>query len=59
LYCFDGDDDKYVSPMMAKKFAELCGAPLEIIPKGGHLTESSGYKTFPLLLESIRGELKV
>jgi len=59
IYCFDGDDDKYVTQHMAKKFAELCGAPLEIIPKGGHLTEGSGYKTFPLLLETIRKELKI
>lgn len=59
IYCFDGDDDKYVSMGMAKKFAEFCGAPLEIIPNGGHLTEDSGYKTFPLLLKLIRKELKI
>lgn len=58
IFCFDGDDDKYVSFEMAKKFAGLCNAKLTIIPNGGHLTESSGYKTFPLLLETIRKELK-
>ena len=59
IYCFDGNDDKYVTPEMAKRFAELCNAPLEIIPKGGHLTEGSGYKTFPLLLKRIRKELAI
>jgi predicted alpha/beta hydrolase family esterase len=59
VFCFDGDDDKYVSLEMAEKFASLCGGSLTIIPKGGHLSESSGYKTFPLLLETIREELKI
>jgi len=59
IYCFDGDDDKYVSQKMAAEFAQLCEAPLKIISKGGHLTESSGYKKFPLLLETIKEELKI
>ncbi|KKR56137.1 MAG: hypothetical protein UT93_C0004G0015 [Candidatus Woesebacteria bacterium GW2011_GWF1_40_24] len=59
IYCFDGNDDKYVSLEMAKRFAELCKAPLKIIPNGGHLTEGSGYKTFPLLLEIIKKELEI
>jgi predicted alpha/beta hydrolase family esterase len=59
IYCLDGDDDKYVTLEMAEKFAKLCGAQLQLIPKGGHLTEGSGYKTFPLLLETIRKELGI
>jgi predicted alpha/beta hydrolase family esterase len=59
IFCFDGDDDKYVSLDMAKRFAKLCGANLKIIPGGGHLSEGSGYTTFPLLLEEIKKELKI
>lgn len=43
---------------MAEKFASLCSGKLEIIPNGGHLSEGSGYKEFPLLLEKIKKELK-
>ena len=57
IFCFDGDDDKYVSSEMAKKFANLCGARLKIIPNGGHLTEDSGYTIFPLLLDTIKKEM--
>jgi uncharacterized protein len=59
VFCFDGDDDKYVSLEMARNFAKLCGGDLKIIPHGGHLSESSGYTTFPLLLETMRKELNI
>lgn len=60
IVCFVGDNDPYVSLEVAKRFVNLSGAKqLIIVPKGGHLNEDFGYTTFPLLLETIRKELKI
>jgi Predicted esterase of the alpha/beta hydrolase fold len=56
-FCFVGDDDPYVTLEMANHFADLTKGKLIIVPKGGHL--GSAFKTFPLLLETIRKELKI
>lgn len=59
VVCFAGDNDPYVPMDMARRFSELCGAKdFVIISGGGHLSASSGYKTFPMLLEVIKKEVK-
>lgn len=60
ITCFVGDNDPYVSLDVAKRFVKLSGAKqLIIVPKGGHLNEEFGYTSFPLLLDTIRKELKI
>jgi hypothetical protein len=60
IICFAGDNDPYLPQPVLKKFSELCGAKKFIlVPKGGHLNSESGYLTFPLLLETIKKELKI
>lgn len=55
VYCFEGDNDPYVTLEMANNFARLCKAKtLDIIPNGGHLSQSSGYGEFPFLLQKIK-----
>jgi predicted alpha/beta hydrolase family esterase len=56
--CFVGDNDRFISLDVAKRFVTLSGAKeLIVVPKGGHLNEESGYTTFPLLLDTIKTEL--
>lgn len=58
IYCFEGDNDPYVTLDMAKNFAKLCNSKgLDIIPNGGHLSKSSGFVEFPLLLEKIENNI--
>ena len=60
IICFAGDNDPYLPQDVLRRFAKLCGAKkFIIIPNGGHLNEESGYTTFPLLLKTIKGELKI
>lgn len=60
IICFVGDNDPYVSIGVAKKFVALCAAKqLIIVPNGGHLNEEFGFKSFPLLLETIKEELSI
>jgi predicted alpha/beta hydrolase family esterase len=60
IICFIGDNDPYVSMDVAKRFVKFSGAKkLVIVPNGGHLNSEFGYVTFPLLLETIKKELKL
>ena len=60
IICFAGDNDPYLPQDVLKRFSELCGAKKFIlVPKGGHFNEEFGYKTFPLLLETIKKELRL
>lgn len=60
IICFAGDNDPYLPQDVLKRFAKLCRAKkLIIVPNGGHLNEESGYKSFSLLLETIKKELKL
>lgn len=55
IYCFEGDNDPYVTISMATNFAKLCNAKtLDVIPNGGHLSASSGYTEFPFLMQKIK-----
>jgi len=60
IICFVGDNDPYLPQDVLKRFSELCLAKKFIlISKGGHLNSESGYTTFPLLLETIKSELRL
>ncbi len=60
IICFAGSNDPYLPQDVLKRFAKLCGAKKFIlVPEGGHLNEESGYTSFPLLLETIKKELKL
>ncbi|MDR1697237.1 MAG: alpha/beta hydrolase, partial [Rickettsiales bacterium] len=51
---FYGDNDPYVSRDAAENFAKNLGAPLTVIPNGGHLNTEFGYTEFPKLLEVLK-----
>ena len=60
IICFAGDNDPYLPQDALKRFAKLCRAKkFVVVPNGGHLNAESGYTTFPLLLETIKEELKI
>jgi predicted alpha/beta hydrolase family esterase len=60
VICFVGDNDPYVSMDVAKRVIALSGAKdLIVVPNGGHLNHEFGYTTFPLLLDTIKKELKI
>ena len=51
---FEGDDDPYVPLKQPKFIAEKLAAKLVVIPRGGHLSEETGYRQFPAILEEIK-----
>jgi predicted alpha/beta hydrolase family esterase len=53
LFCFAGSDDPYVPLPCAREAADLAGAELTVVAKGGHLNAESGYLEFPLLCDKI------
>lgn len=53
VFVIHGDDDPYIRADQAKHLAALVRAELTMIPGGGHLNASAGYREFPLLLEKI------
>jgi len=58
--CLHGDDDPYVPVDFAQNFAVLIDAKdIILIPKGGHLNKEFGYTEFPLLIKTIKKELKI
>ena len=51
--CWAGDDDPYVPVARSQELADRLGAPLEIMPGGGHLNDETGFVRFPQMLEAI------
>ena len=51
--CWAGDDDPYMSLQRSREVAERLGAPLDVVPGGGHLNDEAGFHTFPQLLDAI------
>lgn len=51
--CFGSDNDSYVPFETAKNFSDQLSGEFIIVPGAGHFSESSGYTTFPKLLEKI------
>ena len=51
--CWAGEDDPYVPLSRSQEVATCLGAPLEIVPGGGHLNGETGFTTFPRMREAI------
>ena len=51
--CWAGDDDPYVPLPRSQDVADHLQAPLEVIPKGGHLNSETGFDAFPQLRDAI------
>lgn len=54
IVCIAGGDDPYVPLAIAREAADIAGAKLIVVEKGGHLNAGAGFTEFPLLLEKIR-----
>ena len=52
--CFASDNDPYVPFDIAMNFAKRLSAEFIKVPGAGHFNVSSGYKEFPLLLETMQ-----
>ena len=48
-----GDDDPYVPLSRSRELADHVGAPLEVIPGGGHLNGETGFTSFPQIRDAI------
>lgn len=57
FYIINSDNDQYVTPSHAEKISKPLGVILTIIEGGGHFNKSSGYQTFPQLLQMIEDEI--
>lgn len=51
---FHSDNDPYVPIELAEHLATKLQTDLTLIPQGGHLNATTGYREFPLLLERIQ-----
>ena len=51
--CWAGDDDPYVPLARSREVADRLGVPLAVVPRGGHLNDESGFRTFPQLRDAI------
>jgi len=47
------DDDPYIPLSHARTLADHTGASMNVISGGGHLNSGAGFRSFPLLFESI------
>jgi hypothetical protein len=54
FYVFAGDNDPYVKLTISKDLSKKTQTDLILVPNGGHLNQSAGFKKFPLLLEKIQ-----
>ncbi|WP_176562865.1 RBBP9/YdeN family alpha/beta hydrolase [Paracoccus liaowanqingii] len=51
--CWAGADDPYVPLLRSQELADYLGAPLEVVPDGGHLNGETGFTTFPQMRDAI------
>lgn len=51
--CWAGDDDPYVPLSRSQELADCLGAPLGVVPGGGHLNGETGFTAFPQLRDAI------
>lgn len=51
--CWAGDDDPYVPLPRSQELADHLGAPLEVVPGGGHLNGETGFTAFPQVRDAI------
>ena len=52
-HCWAGDDDPYVPLSRSQEVASHLNAPLEVLPKGGHLNTEAGFNAFPQVRDAI------
>ncbi len=55
--CWAGGNDPYVPLSRSQHVADRLGAPLDIVPDGGHLNSETGFNTFPQLRGTILASL--
>lgn len=53
IHIYIGNDDPYVPQTKGEELAALLSTQLTVIPGGGHINESAGYKSFPQLLTDL------
>ena len=53
-YCFYSDNDPYIPYNILKKYVEHAATKSFLVEGAGHFNESSGYTSFPQLLELIK-----
>jgi hypothetical protein len=53
FYQYHADNDPYLTIDKAERIATNLHIEITLVPGGGHLNQSSGYTTFPLLLQDI------
>jgi len=58
FHIIHSDNDPYVPLEKAKELAVKLDSEVKVIPQAGHFNESSGYTSFPELLNLINEELK-
>ncbi|MCW4116623.1 alpha/beta fold hydrolase [Aurantimonas sp. MSK8Z-1] len=51
--CWAGDDDPYVPLARSREIADRLQTPLEVVTGGAHLSDETGFTTFPHLREAI------
>lgn len=55
---FHGEGDPYIALQKSESLAQNLHAPLVIIPQGGHLNETAGFRKFIQLRDAILAEIK-
>jgi predicted alpha/beta hydrolase family esterase len=54
VHVYNSDNDPYVPLGKGKEIARHLGVGLTVVGNGGHINASSGFSTFPLLLQDIK-----
>ncbi len=57
FYVINSDNDPYVTPSHAEEISKHLGVKVIIIEGAGHFNKSSGYATFPQLLDMIDDDI--
>jgi predicted alpha/beta hydrolase family esterase len=55
---FQSSNDPYVPMQVAQHLAEKLNTNLTVVSEAGHFNSAAGYRTFQLLLEHIKSEIK-
>lgn len=54
VHIYNADNDPYVPLAKGKELAEMFGVELTVVPNGGHINASAGFRSFPLLLKDLQ-----
>lgn len=52
-HVYNSDSDPYVPLARGKEIAEALGVTLTVVPNGGHINASAGFRSFPQLLQDM------